>query len=85
MSESTTWMCESDPAAIEERGKPKATKKRLAAGASVQDTLQVRPCKLDVRHPCLPTVLDGHPGTKTLLGVSTLVGLFGVPVINRGQ
>jgi len=51
-------------------------KSRLNPGVSVQDTLQVHPCKLDVRHPCLPTVLDGHPGIKTLRGRSSLVALF---------
>jgi len=45
----------------------------LAPGMSVQDTLQVRPCKLDVRHPCLPTVLDRHTRSKPLRGRTDFV------------
>jgi len=67
-------MAVSDPAAIEDLYILLRT--RLDPGVSVQDTQQVRPCKLDVRHPCLPTVLDGHPGIKTLRGGSKLVALF---------
>ena len=49
-----------------ERSSEYLLRSRLGPGMSVQDTLQVHPCKLGVRHPCLPTVLDGHPGSKTL-------------------
>jgi len=28
--------------------------------------MQVRPCKLAVRHPCLSTVLSGHPRNHAL-------------------
>jgi len=49
---------------------------RLSPGGSVQDTPRVRPCRLGVRHPCLPTVLDRPTGTKALRGGVWLVALF---------